>query len=831
MKGLTQRFESVNQAGLVAISPSVEQDYRFFDRIFRNLKTRLERLFFSSETGCLIVGFLLGRALILSSMSPFIIPFFATMFALKKKKRGLAFLSLFVGASSVSISHGSFALFAMLCFMAIRWLTSRWTKDQFINTLPYLVFSSSFVTRSSISYITDRQWLWSNEMLALTEASLSFLLTLIFLQSVPLLSVNLRKHVLKNEEIICFVIMLASVLTGTIGWQFYGFSMEHILSRYVVLLFGYVGGAAIGSTVGVVIGLILSLANVTSLYQMSLLAFSGLLGGLLREGKKIGVSIGLMIGTLLIGLYGGGYEHLLGTAGDSLVAILLFLLTPRSVTRKLATYIPGTKEYSAEQQQYVKRLRDVTADRVAQFSSLFQTLSNSFQGHDEEESDHEVDVFLSNVTEKTCQTCFLKEACWARKFDQTYDLMTRIMEETGDKPTLTNSKLKREWQHHCIKPEKVVKAIHEQQLFYHEHVKLKKKMKESRLLVAEQLKGVSQVMGDFAKEIQRERDTHQFQEEQILLKLQDIGFDVENVEIYSLDEGAVDIEMTLPSNYYGECEKLIAPILSDVLGENIIVERECKSDFPRVQCKVAFGSAKKYTIETGVAHTAKGGGYVSGDNYTTFGLGAGKYAIAISDGMGNGERASSESHETLKLLSKVLKSGINETVAIKSINSILSLRSNEEIFSTLDLAMIDLQDAKVKFLKIGSNPSFVKRGDHITMIEAGNLPMGMIENVEIDVASEQLKAGDLLVMMSDGIFEAPKHVENKEAWVKRKIRDMQTDDPQAIADLLLEEVIRANSGEIDDDMTIVVSKIKHHTPKWSAISTYSMGEGIDRKAQ
>ncbi|MFK4996599.1 hypothetical protein ACI2OX_00385 [Bacillus sp. N9] len=33
-------------------------------------------------------------------------------------------------------------------------------------------------------------------------------------------------------------------------------------------------------------------------------------------------------------------------------------------------------------------------------------------------------------------------------------------------------------------------------------------------------------------------------------------------------------------------------------------------------------------------------------------LGPGKYAVAISDGMGNGERAHHESSETLKLLQK-----------------------------------------------------------------------------------------------------------------------------------------------------------------------------------
>src|SRR5699024_2064967 len=94
--------------------------------------------------------------------------------------------------------------------------------------------------------------------------------------------------VLKNEEIVCMIILIASILTGTIGWQVYGAALEQVFSRYVVLVLAYVGGAAIGSTVGVVAGLILSLANVANLYQMSLLAFSGLLSGLLKEGRKIG---------------------------------------------------------------------------------------------------------------------------------------------------------------------------------------------------------------------------------------------------------------------------------------------------------------------------------------------------------------------------------------------------------------------------------------------------------------------------------------------------------------------------------------------------------------
>ena len=236
--------------------------------------------------------------------------------------------------------------------------------------------------------------------------------------------------------------------------------------------------------------------------------------------------------------------------------------------------------------------------------------------------------------------------------------------------------------------------------------------------MSELLRGVSAVMEDFAKEIRRERQNHHQQEEVILEALENFGLQIGNIDIYSLEQGGVDIEMSIPDcQGRGECEKLIAPMLSDILGETIIVHSEQCTTFPGGQCVVVLRSAKKFTVETGVSHAAKGGGLVSGDSFTTMDLGIGKYAVAISDGMGNGERAHLESTETLSLLQKFLMSGIEEKIAIKSVNSVLSLRTTDEIFSTLDLAMIDLQDAKAKFLKVCSIPSFIKRGEKIIKIE------------------------------------------------------------------------------------------------------------------
>ncbi len=794
----------------------------------KKFQLSMEELLINKGLLLLLIGFLLGRALILAKLTPFSLPFFAAVYFIRRDKAPLALFGLIAGAATLSLTNAVSTFGIAFLFLFVFRIAKKWLHNE-LKALPFFVFFILAAGKLTESFILTNKLTLYDGMMTSIAASLGFILTLIFLQSLPLLSVNKRRQTLKTEEIVCLIIMLASIMTGTIGWSVYEISIEHVMSRYLVLLFAFIAGATVGSTVGVVTGLIFSLASISGLAHMSLLAFAGLLGGLLKEGKKLGVAVGLFIATLLIGMYGEGGTNLLRTIWETTAAIFLFLLTPQAFVTKLAKHIPGTPEYMQEQQQYMRKMRDVTAQRVAQFSSVFQALSKSFSSYDEEsewkkeDDTREFDYFLSNVTEKTCQMCFKKEQCWTRNFNKTYDYMKGIMHEMEENQGEISAKLSRDWEKHCTRPKKVTDAIRHELTFYHANQKLKKQVQESRRLVADQLLGVSEVMGDFAKEIQRERENHHKQEEQILEALQELGIHIEQVEIYSLEQRNVDIDMTIPyCNGHGECEKLIAPMLSDILGETIIVKKEECSVYPNGFCHVTFRSAKAYTVETGVVHAAKDGGFLSGDSYSMIELGCGKYAIAISDGMGNGERAHVESMETIQLLQKILQSGIKENVAIKSVNSVLSLRTTDEIFSTLDLAMIDLQNAQAEFIKVGSTPSFIKRGNKVIKITASNLPMGIIDEFEVEVVSKQLKAGDLLIMMSDGIFEGPKHIENFDLWMKRKIGELKTENPQEIADLIMEEVIRSTSGVIEDDMTVVVAKLMHNTPKWATIPVHKL---------
>ncbi|MGN8648241.1 stage II sporulation protein E [Gracilibacillus sp. HCP3S3_G5_1] len=780
------------------------------------------------EKGLLIciIGFLLGRAVILSTLSPFVIAFVAAVWFLRRDKVLPLITFSLIGAFTYSLTHSFYIFLSVSILIVLSFFI--YQSKSIERFLPFFVFFAASIPRISIYAMTTKltylEWI-----IAFVEGILAAVLLLIFMQSIPLLSPKRYKPLLKNEEIVCFIILLASVLTGVIGVQIYEAQMEQVFARYLVLVLALVGGAAIGSTVGVVAGLILSLANIANMFQMSLLAFSGLLGGLLKEGRKLAVSLGLLISTLLISLYGDSFEYLTTALLESALAILLFVLTPSKLIKQIAKYIPGTVEHTREQEQYLQKVRNVTAHRVERFSNVFKALSRSFQTESSQwqEQDLEVDYYLSNVTEKTCQTCFKKETCWVQQFDKTYDLMRDVKDQLETDNQLNNI-TNRQFENHCIKSRKVIDTMQQELSFFQANKQLKKQVLESRRFVADQLNGVSEVMENFANEILKEKENHEQQEVEIVAALKHVGIELEKLDIYSLEKGNIDIEMVIAfQQYHGEAAKIIAPILSDILDETIIVVTEDLSPLAKGHSFFTFSSARKYVIHTGVAHAAKGGGLISGDCYKSMELGAGKYALAISDGMGNGDRAHQESTETLRLLQQILESGLHEQVAIKSINSILALRTNEEIYATLDLAMIDLHQAVVQFLKVGSTPSFIMRSDSVEKIEASNLPIGIIQEVEVDVVSTQLKPGDFLIMMSDGIFEGPKDIENVDLWLKRKLLEMETKEPQAIADLLLEEVIRTQSGEIEDDMTVLVAQITENQPQWAPIRSFHQFERED----
>ncbi len=764
----------------------------------------------------LVVAFLLARAVMLEQFSPFAIPFFIVGFILWHRLWPLLAMSMLLGASTLHLQRVSALVAGLAVFLTLQMV---WRKKK-AGWLPLSIMAFVAVTGGGIlSRFVHGNLTLVAGVYALVEGLLAVVLTSLMWQTITLFP-RRKTFPLKQEEMICLVILLASVVTGTMGWQVGGVSVTMIMAQWLVAAFAFAAGGGLGAAVGVVTGLVVGLANGTML-EISMLAFAGLLGGMLKYGGRMSTAIGVLLGATIFALSLEQPELLVHRMTETVVAVCLFLLTPRQWMRKLSTRIPGTLEHLREEQQYVQRIREVTAERMRGFSQVFGRLSDIFlqdRVPRAKQEEYLLNEYMNEIVSRVCGTCSQRKRCWGepsyKSVQMITDMLAQVESAEGHKVRIESN-----WRQHCIKPDALLREMYAQYPLLQKDLAWRQQLADSRRLVADQLSGLAEVMQKFAQDIEREAAEMSVQEEQIKDALEELGLSIRDVEVYSLDQGNVYVEVTQHSSFgKEECERLVAPMLTDLLGEPISVkERDIVFDEDGY-CTVPLVSANRYEVKAGMAHAAKGGGLVSGDSYSVMEIGHRQVVMAISDGMGNGERARSESKAAIELLQDLLRSGFDEQLAIQTINSVLRLRSTEEMYATIDLVMLDLFDAQAKFLKVGSTPTYIKRGKQVLTISSANLPLGIVQDLQVESRNKQLRPGDLLILMTDGMLTVSEPVQDAERWMQRVIREIQTEDPQEFADLLLEYVVRQQNGDIPDDMTVIVARIERHMPEWATIS-------------
>lgn len=213
----------------------------------------------------------------------------------------------------------------------------------------------------------------------------------------------------------------------------------------------------------------------------------------------------------------------------------------------------------------------------------------------------------------------------------------------------------------------------------------------------------------------------------------------------------------------------------------------------------------RYGVQMGVSGYAKSDG-VSGDSYLCTEFRPGQYMIVLSDGMGKGKKAAEESTLTVNTLHHLMKAGFDAELALKVINSMLLVKSTEEIFSTVDLALLNLYTGRMKLFKIGGAATFIKRGDSVEMIKVSALPIGIIDQIPIESLEVTLRKGDQVILVSDGITEADRG-ELGLLWLKEAIEGIKSTDPQTAADLIINKAVERCGIRERDDMTVIVTTI------------------------
>jgi stage II sporulation protein E len=131
------------------------------------------------------------------------------------------------------------------------------------------------------------------------------------------------------------------------------------------------------------------------------------------------------------------------------------------------------------------------------------------------------------------------------------------------------------------------------------------------------------------------------------------------------------------------------------------------------------------------------------------------------------------------------------------INYIMSVKSSEEIFSTLDLAKIDLDTGEATLCKYGAAATLIKQGNVLKLAHTVSFPVGIIEDKEKPCEEKvTLETGDLLIMLSDGVAEQDYR------FIKQLLNRGITD-----YDSLAKRIGTQARKNSKDDVTVIVAEI------------------------
>lgn len=792
--------------------PPYKREGRISGSCEKPVKRKLTAGLLSGSSVLIIpLSFLLGRGQLAGGLMPFGMAFYAAAYRFETN-RILAAVFIMLGMLLGRAGEQIYITAAgMLLFSAFNLLLKQSGKPKQNFRDAVAAFASILLPGLLIVYLQG--FLLYDLLKLLFSGLVVFLLLFIFREVLHVIFNSQKRQVLTNEEIISIAIMSALALTGLGEIKLIGFSVKNIISILAVLVFSYKSGPGVGAAIGVVMGLTASMSASSTPLLIGSYAFCGLLSGVFRSLGKIGSGFGFAMGNAVLTLYLNGSTEVLIYLKEIILAIGIFIVLPRKLVDKVGTSLGMGLEPGADKRSYSMRVKEITVKKLNKFSNAFRELAKTFNEISQTKvvaNKQDISSMFDRVADKVCKDCSLCLHCWDRNFYSTYQVMFRIVERLDAKGRVEASDIPAYFLDRCERINDFIKAVNGIYEVFKVDMVWKNKIGESRELVSQQLEGLSKVISNLASEIDVDLHFKSDIEDSILLELNRAGIKATEAIVYENKWGKHEINIFHKAcGGKRSCLSAVEKIVSEVVGRRMTKESsDCCRMASKGMCSLILAEEEAYRVTTGVAKAVKHDGTVSGDHYTFLNSGEGKFIIALSDGMGSGQKAATQSKATISLLEQFMESGFDKDTTVRLINSILVLKSSDDTFSTMDITVIDLYNGETEFVKIGAVPTFIKRSGRTETVKSVSLPAGILSNIELELVHKNVESGDFIIMMTDGIIDSfAKEGEDSIASIVRLLEETTSTNPQHIADMLLDEAIRNCGGKPADDMLVLAAKV------------------------
>ena len=638
------------------------------------------------------------------------------------------------------------------------------------------------------------------------EGIIAFTCVVIFSKGIHFLMQCKRNCIPDNEQLISLSFMCGATIYSMAGVVVEGSSVSLAVAIFLTIFFAYKYGAGFGAVIGTISGIALSCID-QNYERIALLCIMGIVLGMVRELGRVITVLAFVACVVYMAMCQSKYNIDLSEVRAMLIAGGVFLILPNFIARKVDISC-GSLEIENEFAK--ENVGSITQYKLQEFSKSFIQLSKTFRDITQKKTASNQSVIMEimdDLSGQICSSCDKCDMCWKNHYSDTYNNFQSFLNMIHENGIAERKQLNKEFNKRC---DHVNYLLHEGTRMmetYKLNYSWQSRLAESREAIAGQLDEVAMIIDEFSSDLYRTSTTSQDLEGRIRAVLKANRILVSQIVILERRDRRKQVYM-IAKALKGQCiaTKEVAAVLESVLEIPMRPTESSKNVVTKNYDTFAFVEDTTFKALTGSARITKCGEKVSGDNFSILNLDNGQMILSLSDGMGTGVIANEESESVIELLEQFMEAGFKEESAIRLINSILVLKSENQSFSTIDLSMLNLYTGVCEFVKIGAATTFIKRDQWVETISSTTMPVGVFNQVDFDQKSKKLYDGDYIIMMSDGVLDCIRETD-KERFMQEVIMGIKTNNPNEIANIVLNEALKQNDNIPIDDMTVLVAGV------------------------